>query len=55
MFLGNGLGVCYEHMEWRGDAMCIYFAHMKNDQLGDRPRDPRHIYANPIIPEVCPI
>ncbi|CAN0032252.1 unnamed protein product, partial [Phaeothamnion confervicola] len=23
-------------------------------QLGDRPRDPRHIYANPFQPEICP-
>jgi hypothetical protein len=28
---------------------------MKNDQSGERPRDPRHIYANPLMPEVCPI
>ncbi|CAN0449226.1 unnamed protein product, partial [Phaeothamnion confervicola] len=23
-------------------------------QTGDRPRDPRHIYANPFMPEICP-
>eukprot|EP00644_Phytophthora_capsici_P004122 jgi/Phyca11/110086/e_gw1.17.634.1 len=28
---------------------------MKNDQEGSRPRDPRHVYANPIMPEVCPV
>ena len=28
---------------------------MKNDQSSERPRDPRHIYANPLQPEVCPI
>jgi hypothetical protein len=28
---------------------------MKNDQNGDRPRDARNIYANPIVPEICPI
>lgn len=28
---------------------------MKNDQSGERPSDPRHIYANPLQPEVCPI
>ncbi|EEY56253.1 uncharacterized protein PITG_22208 [Phytophthora infestans T30-4] len=36
-------------------AYMIYFAHMKNDQGGDRPRDPRHIYANPLQPSICPI
>jgi hypothetical protein len=52
---GNVVSVCYSHLEWREDALCIYFAHMKNDQLGDRPRDPRHIYANPVLPHVCPV
>ena len=27
---------------------------MKNDQTGDRPRDARHVYANPFNPHVCP-
>ncbi|EGZ20172.1 hypothetical protein PHYSODRAFT_491513 [Phytophthora sojae] len=28
---------------------------MKNDQGGERPRDPRHIYTNPLQPSICPI
>ncbi|EGZ24652.1 hypothetical protein PHYSODRAFT_406965, partial [Phytophthora sojae] len=28
---------------------------MKNDQSGDRPRDPRHVYANPLQPSICPV
>ncbi|EGZ30207.1 hypothetical protein PHYSODRAFT_470731 [Phytophthora sojae] len=28
---------------------------MKNDQDGSRPRDPRHGYANPTMPEICPV
>ena len=51
----NAFSIRYEHIEWSNDALCIYFAHMKNDQAGDRPRDPRHIYANPITPALCPI
>ena len=51
----NGFSICYDHMEWKSDSLRVYFAHMKNDQYGERPRDPRHIYANPINPEVCPI
>ena len=47
--------ICFEHMDWRNDALGIIFAHMKNDQTGERKRDPRHIYANPVIPEICPI
>ena len=53
--IGSALGVCYSHMEWTEDAMCVYFAQMKNDQLGERPRDPRHIYVNPLMPEICPV
>lgn len=51
----NTVSICYRHLEWGEDAMRVYFAHMKNDQTGSRPRDPRHIYANPLIPEICPI
>ena len=28
---------------------------MKNDQTAERKRDPRHIYANPVNPLVCPL
>jgi hypothetical protein len=28
---------------------------MKNDQEGERPKDPRHIYANVVQPAICPI
>ncbi|KAK1928348.1 hypothetical protein P3T76_016178 [Phytophthora citrophthora] len=51
----NTVSICYGHLEWCDDALCVYFAHMKNDQRGTRPRDPRHVYANPISPEICPI
>ncbi|OWY92648.1 hypothetical protein PHMEG_00038264, partial [Phytophthora megakarya] len=45
----------HAHLAWREDSTIIYFAHMKNDQDGNRPRDPRSVYANPIIPEICPV
>ena len=35
--------------------MSIYFSHLENDQSGERKRDPRHIYANPVDPVVCPL
>jgi len=28
---------------------------MKNDQTGDQPRDPRHVYSNPYNPYIDPI
>jgi hypothetical protein len=52
---GNASSIRFAHMTWREDALAIYFAHMKNDQEGERPRDARHIYANPITPSVCPL
>ncbi|KAK1935028.1 hypothetical protein P3T76_010794 [Phytophthora citrophthora] len=45
----------YGHLSWREDSMTMSFAHMKNDQDGSRPRDPRHVYANRTMPEVCPV
>ncbi|KAG6965838.1 hypothetical protein JG688_00007031 [Phytophthora aleatoria] len=47
--------ICYNYLEWRDDALCVYFAHMKYDQRGTRPRDPRHVYTNSLTPEICPI
>ena len=51
----NTFRIHYNHMDWREDALCIFFSQMKNDQFGERPRDPRHVYANPFMPEICPI
>lgn len=51
----NAFSICLNHMEWSEDALCIFFAHQKNDQTGERPRDPRHVYCNPLMPEICPI
>lgn len=51
----NTQSVKLNHMEWIEDALGIYFAHQKNDQEGARPKDPRHIYANPTMPWICPI
>ena len=42
-------------MDWQNDCLCILFAHMKNNQVGNRKRDPMHIYSNPINPIVYPI
>jgi integrase len=52
---GSAVSICFSHMEWKEDALRIYFAHQKNDQMGERPRDPRHVYANPKCPSICPV
>ena len=51
----NTISIHLHHMEWHNDSLAIYFAHMKNDQGGEQKRDPRHTFANPIDPLVCPI
>lgn len=44
-----------EHLDWKNDSLQIYFCTMKNDQSGEKPRHPRHIYSNPLNPSICPI
>ena len=51
----NTRTIHFHHMRWIQDALQIFFAHMKNDQTGDRPRDPRHVYSNPYNPIIDPI
>ncbi|ETN18946.1 hypothetical protein PPTG_04389 [Phytophthora nicotianae INRA-310] len=51
----NSVSIRYEHLEWDEDSLAIWFGHMKNDQEGDRQRDPRHLYANPMQPDIYPI
>ncbi len=51
----NTAAIMLSRMRWRGDALCIFFAYTKTDQGGERPKDPMHIYANPLMPEICPI
>ena len=52
---GSCENIHISHMSWKQDSMQIYFAHTKNDQAGMQSRHPRHIYANPVNPSICPI
>lgn len=51
----NTKSICFSHLQWFNDSLGIFFAHMKNDQAGERPMDARHVYANPLKPAICPI
>jgi len=51
----NGVPICLNHLSWTEDALCVMFAHMKNDQTASKPREPRHVDANPLNPSICPI
>ncbi|KAL7572070.1 hypothetical protein ACA910_001717 [Epithemia clementina (nom. ined.)] len=37
------------------DCFEIFFGHSKTDQLGDNAKYPRHLFANPNDPLVCPV
>jgi hypothetical protein len=51
----NTVYIRLEHMGWENDAMTIQFAHTKTDRAGEDAGRKRHIFANPDIPEICPI
>jgi len=51
----NAVSICKSHMQWDEDCLLIFFAHEKTDQTESKPGDPRHIYANPFQPAICPI
>ena len=47
----------FEEINWstKFDSFQIRFAHSKTDQTGEEAKYPRHIYANPVSPIVCPV
>ena len=47
-------GIMFDHIGWEGDAMTIIFPKHKGDQEGEHSA-PKHVYANPRNPEICPI
>ncbi|CAM9443107.1 unnamed protein product [Chrysoparadoxa australica] len=51
----NVTNILLQHWEWKEDAAVVYFSQQKTDQTGARAKDPRHIYANPLMPEICPL
>ena len=36
-------------------SLCVSFAHKKSGPAVERKAEPRHVYANPTMPEICPI
>ncbi|OWZ03136.1 hypothetical protein PHMEG_00025184 [Phytophthora megakarya] len=51
----NAFSIRHSYMEWCGVPMRVKVARMKNDHSGARPRDPRHVHANPSQPAIWPI
>jgi hypothetical protein len=50
---GNVVGVNLAHMKWHNDALGVQFSQQKNDKGGENRSHVRHLYANPINPEIC--
>lgn len=53
--VGNCEAICLNHMEWTDDSLVVYFAQGKTDQSGEKAKHPRHLYANPLKPHICPV
>jgi len=53
--VGNVMDILLKHIDWKGDHMRVYFAHLKTDQEGNTAKHPRAVYANPLKPAICPI
>lgn len=51
----NIVDLCLDHITWENDSMVVHFSHMKTDQTAEKSRFPRHIYANPLAPSICPL
>jgi hypothetical protein len=45
--------ICFAHMHQVDDSVGILFPMHKGDQGGDRGNDYRHVYANPLSPQIC--
>ena len=43
------------NMRWEEDHMKVYFPKHKSDQHGLTSSEPRHVYSNPLDPNICPI
>ena len=46
--------IMFGHLGWKGDALMVHVPAHKGDQTGERAFS-RHVYANPLNPEICPI
>jgi hypothetical protein len=51
----NVAKLCFSHLRWHEDALQIAIPKTKADQTGERNVEPKHVYANPGLPEICPV
>jgi hypothetical protein len=53
--VNNSITVNAQHVSWSEDSLVIQFAFTKTDQTGELSNQIRHVYANPVCPEICPV
>ena len=51
----NVAGLIFPMMGWAEDCMVIRVPKHKGDQTGESIGKDKHVYANPFMPEICPI
>jgi len=51
----NTVNIHRNHISWENDSLTIQFAHMKTDMMGFEEAVKRHVFANPLIPTICPV
>ena len=51
----NTCNILISSMQMADDALQVRFSQCKNDQVGEKKFKPRHVYANPTAPHLCPI
>ena len=47
--------ILLQHFLWKNDCFGVLFAKTKTDQESELPKDPKHCYANPLNPSICPV
>jgi hypothetical protein len=54
--ISNTIAVSLSELSWDCDSLSVLFGHTKTDPDGQSHcLEPRHIFANPLMPEICPI
>ena len=48
-------GIMLQHIDWREDALIIHIPQAKADQAGEALSKDKHLYANPLKPEICSV
>jgi len=48
-------GLMLQHIRWKDDCLVITFAKSKCDQTGEGLSNDKHVYANPLVPYICPV